>query len=908
MASPSQEFSMVPDDGVACRSNVWTRNKCVTYEDGRPVFVEGVHDAEPPVSRPAERSRKDQFKDTLQAPLYAFGRVFDDTKTILGKSPAGNLTRRSEDLKGHSKHADPTADDEERASRKSRDLSTEFDSKTVLMRSRSMISIRKNWSKRKSQAVIRGSRSRNSNRSNVIWSFSKRIDRYDREMLPEAQTALEPKQQGEDGTLEEKEDSSKKAVLGNEDTVEHKHEVQIRGKLTQHSRDRMDEDKEAMAIAIPNNSSPTKHKIPLTKAFLAFDLHKAPPEEHLERVCSCEDHQNENYNVDPVCRHFWAQPEAFGYNIEGHDPANDNPYLHWDRQQEIQEWTATTEEYVPEHVYALPTAELKHLHGAAVKFDVVHTKTTYKKPANTPAAYSSSNSESGEETLIDDEEPQYKHKDLAKLLGVPNSQNDLKELQQVDKNTHIVADWEPYGFDLDVNYSDYYGVPLFDPPPDTWLKTPDDEDVELEDKESGIESSGVESEQAKEEEQLNAWRSWGNTEGEDPRVQSEEGYEEDGYSLFETRAYEEQLSQESSTAFENGHGERSSFHEREHYISSGTRSTEQNVQDYAEQYNSPEGESWSHHEYTTPERYSNGHERYTETAGTISDDCTSLTIMEEDSNHEAFDTLLHNVILPRIHARQRREREDMFPPISVSSEDLESIAGSYASYESIAGNDSMASAVPYDQSETLRPETWASVRSTSSSPPSFTRSVFPQHSQDESEPASINSRSLQNAVKNPSIKITEPRSNTLTSTSSTTSSSSSLTRTHPAHAQVPAQSLILHLRGRGLSVRTIAIQISALSAEFLYDSNSRWFNGLRIPEHPSFDESMVDRIMETCEAGMQWWEGECDDEGKPLPEGFRVLQRRMRISKAEKFVKKCLENYFYWRFSRTVLHPTLMRG
>jgi hypothetical protein len=902
---------MVSDDGLIYRTNVWTGNKCVTYEDRRPVSVEGLHDSEPPVLRPAERSRKDKLKDVVQAPLYAFGRIFDDTKIILRKKPAGSLTRRSEDLRLHSMYADPKVGDEERASeerasKESRDWSADFKRKTESMRSKSVIAVKRNWLKRKPAAFIGGTTSGNPNRSSIIWRFSKGMDRHERAILPEAHTTLEPEQQeieqkqelyddvgmekprdcqpadteelvgqqkplatevmnasrrsesskvhedletqhgwnsaedmndkgkahnndnwqGQDGTLEEKVNSSREAVLGKEDMVEHNHEVQIRGKQFQDSSDRMDEDKKAMPTTIPNNSSPTKHKFPA-----GSDPHDlAPPEGNLDGEYLCEHHQDYKHNLihrsgsqflsrslcgftgsateseahDLICRSFWAQPKAFGYNIKGYDPAYDNPCLHYHRDQEIQEWTSTTEEYIPEHVYALTTAELKQLHGAAIKFDVV--RTTYKVPTNTPAAYSPSHSEIWEETLVDDTEPQYNRKDLTKLLGLPKPQHDLDELLQIDMNFHIVADWEPYGFDLDTNYSDFYGVPLFDSSPETWLESPDDEDVELENEVSHSESSEVQSGEVKKGEYLNAWRSWSEMEGENLSAQTLEDDEEDRYSLFETGAYEERLSQEFPTISDNGTGEGSEY----------KHPTQQNAQDYAEQYSGVEGEKdWSHQEYVTPERHSN--------------DCTSVSVAETEGNEDRFERFLHRVIFPRIRARQRREREERLATL------------------------------------------------------------------------------LRKAFTNPVIKITKPRSNTLTSIL-TSSTISSPIRTYAARPQVPSQSLILHLRGRGLSIHAIAVQISTLSDEFLYDSNSRWFNGLRIPDHPSFDDRMVKRILETCDAGTQWWEGEYDDEGKPLPKGFRVLQRRMRISKAEKLVNKCLENYFYWRFLRTVLHPTLMVG
>ncbi|KAM3082859.1 hypothetical protein ACMFMF_002509 [Clarireedia jacksonii] len=897
MAHQDQELAIVSDDGFTSRTNVWTGNKCVTYEDRQVISVDGVHNSEPSVSRPAERSRKDKFKNALQAPLYAFGRVVDDTKTILCKSPIASLGSRSRDPKRHSIFADPTAGDGERGSRKNRDWCSNFKSKNGLVRIRSMVAIKMNWSTRRSQVISGATTSANPNKLSAVSIFSRSMNRHERAISPKSQVTLEVEQQesgqkqelyydigmqrprdrlladaedhveqqktlttelmnacrstesselyksletknerkgvgdinykdkalnngswqGQDGALEERDDNRKEAVLDEEYMVQHNRGVQIRENEPWAFNYRMKEVRNAMQKVMSNNRSPIKHSGPSTEAFPEFYPHDfTQRKNHLVGEHFCGYHRYDNYDRiqrpdNQACSHstcvstcndtdseaghehplrFWAQPEAFGYHIEGNNPECDNPFLHWNHHQEIQEWTSTTAEFVPEHVCALTTAELKQLHGATVRFDSV--RKTYKTPANTPETHSS-HSEIWEEPLIDDAEPKYNRKDLTKLLGVPNPQYQPEELQ-VDTHFQTVADCELCGFDLGTNCSDYYGVQLFDSSPDTWLET--HEGIKLENEESTSEFSEVENEQVNGDEHLSGWRGWN---------------------------------------------------------SLGAGTTEESAEGYIDLYVGAQEESWTHHEHIAPERYSDGHERYTETAASHADDCTSFTATEPEQN-ELFEGFLRNVILPGLRARERRGREEQIATISVSSEDLESVSGSNASHETIAADESTVFAAPHDQSETLSPETLA---------------------------------------------------NSLASTSSTASSP---TRSYPARPQVPAQSLILHLRGRGLSIHSIAVLISPLSAEFLYDSDSQWLNGFRIPDHPSFDDRIVQRILETCDAGTPWWEGKFDDEGWPLPEGFRVLQRRMRVDKAEKLVKKCLENYFYWRLLRTVVHPTLMVG
>lgn len=178
----------------------------------------------------------------------------------------------------------------------------------------------------------------------------------------------------------------------------------------------------------------------------------------------------ENISSDTVyhkhARRFYANPAAYGEEIPGYNPETDNPYLEYDRYREVSEWADSTEEVDPDHVVALTTRELKRLCGDEVKTPFDFIPEGYVNPPNSKH---SSVCGDDDDTILGDEfdkEPEVHHKNLISLLGMPGWSHQWEDMTKMQRHFHIVAagDWRmgPV-FDLRSNYSDYYGVPLFEP-------------------------------------------------------------------------------------------------------------------------------------------------------------------------------------------------------------------------------------------------------------------------------------------------------------------------------------------------------------------------------------------------------------------------------------------------------------
>ncbi|KAF7946283.1 hypothetical protein EAE96_009285 [Botrytis aclada] len=188
----------------------------------------------------------------------------------------------------------------------------------------------------------------------------------------------------------------------------------------------------------------------------------------------------DNISSDTVyhkhARRFYQNPAAYGAEIPGYNPETDNPYLAYDRYQEVSEWADSTEEADPEHVVALTTRELKRLCGAEIRVPFDFIPEGYVNPPTSRAG--SVVGDDGDVVTImevedddvdddDDEQgPEPKHKNLFDLLGMPGWAHDWEDMTKMQRHFHIVAagDWRmgPV-FDVKSNYSDYFGVPLFEP-------------------------------------------------------------------------------------------------------------------------------------------------------------------------------------------------------------------------------------------------------------------------------------------------------------------------------------------------------------------------------------------------------------------------------------------------------------
>lgn len=186
----------------------------------------------------------------------------------------------------------------------------------------------------------------------------------------------------------------------------------------------------------------------------------------------------DNISSDTVyhkhARRFYQNPAAYGAEIPGYNPETDNPYLAYDRYQEVSEWADSTEEADPDHVVALTTRELKRLCGAEIRVPFDFVPEGYVNPP-TSRAGSVVGGDGDVVTIMGMEEDheedhelgsEPRHKNLVDLLGMPGWAHEWEDMTKMQKHFHIVAagDWRMGpAFDVKSNYSDYFGVPLFEP-------------------------------------------------------------------------------------------------------------------------------------------------------------------------------------------------------------------------------------------------------------------------------------------------------------------------------------------------------------------------------------------------------------------------------------------------------------
>jgi hypothetical protein len=120
---------------------------------------------------------------------------------------------------------------------------------------------------------------------------------------------------------------------------------------------------------------------------------------------------------------------------------------------------------------------------------------------------------------------------------------------------------------------------------------------------------------------------------------------------------------------------------------------------------------------------------------------------------------------------------------------------------------------------------------------------------------------------------------------------------YPMHSQIASHSLILHLAGRGNSGAMIGTLLGPLHETFIFRSESRYFRGLRIPEHWQFTPSSFATVMQHCKMDFQKWQRERDELGK-IPQELRDCMMRRRKRVCTYLAKDVFENYLYWRCMR----------
>lgn len=131
---------------------------------------------------------------------------------------------------------------------------------------------------------------------------------------------------------------------------------------------------------------------------------------------------------------------------------------------------------------------------------------------------------------------------------------------------------------------------------------------------------------------------------------------------------------------------------------------------------------------------------------------------------------------------------------------------------------------------------------------------------------------------------------------------------NPPRSQPPAQALILHLLFRGRDIDEIADVLSRLDDEFLYKTESRFWNRVRIPQLWQLNEPAVLEILAAAQSSELWWEKTTDILGKEIPSSLQIMQSRIRANKVKQLARKSVENYFWWRFMGQRVHSDIPTG
>ncbi|TGO32651.1 hypothetical protein BHYA_0299g00130 [Botrytis hyacinthi] len=215
------------------------------------------------------------------------------------------------------------------------------------------------------------------------------------------------------------------------------------------------------------------------------DVSTLGPQEARSRSRHCSSRGSFSLNWDNIssdtvyhkhARRFYQNPAAYDAEIPGYNPETDNPYLAYDRYQEVSEWADSTEEADPDHVVALTTRELKRLCGAEIRVPFDFVPEGYVNPP-TSRAGSVVGGDGDVVTILqmqddgnDDDDDglgsEPRPKNLVDLLGMPGWAHEWEDMTKMQRHFHIVAagDWRMGpAFDVKSNYSDYFGVPLFEP-------------------------------------------------------------------------------------------------------------------------------------------------------------------------------------------------------------------------------------------------------------------------------------------------------------------------------------------------------------------------------------------------------------------------------------------------------------
>jgi hypothetical protein len=131
---------------------------------------------------------------------------------------------------------------------------------------------------------------------------------------------------------------------------------------------------------------------------------------------------------------------------------------------------------------------------------------------------------------------------------------------------------------------------------------------------------------------------------------------------------------------------------------------------------------------------------------------------------------------------------------------------------------------------------------------------------------------------------------------------------HAPRSQPASQAILQYLVFKGLPIDNVAATLSALDAEFLYKSPSRWWKKNRFPELWELNDAVVAVALDICKADKQWWEEDLDSLGRPIPPALRLLQSRVRLRQVKTLARKSIESYLWWRLRGQAIHLDLPRA
>lgn len=112
----------------------------------------------------------------------------------------------------------------------------------------------------------------------------------------------------------------------------------------------------------------------------------------------------------------------------------------------------------------------------------------------------------------------------------------------------------------------------------------------------------------------------------------------------------------------------------------------------------------------------------------------------------------------------------------------------------------------------------------------------------------------------------------------------------PKKGQPPAKSLILYLVGTGRAVEDIAEIVVRLDKRFVRSSTSRWWNGVRVPEHWEFDETSLRGVYHACTVKEATGKNHYD-----AFVGLNGMVSRLTCNQARLLIRQTLEEYMWWR-------------